>query len=878
MKKTGKALSLVLSLALVVSSLTTAFASAANVTAQGTGSVSATLSKESYLVSYKSGDTTASTVAVPTAAIGSVVYTDASGFQYSNLSTVAFSDSDWAVSGTGAKISGGEIVATGEGTTTFTATKSVSVAKRMDTTVTATVPATFKFTVRTLDVSKSYLVDATAKTLLSSINVNDALTIGVYQPGATTNSADLSSDLSGTTVVAGYTFASSNTKVRTIASDTGVTTIPSVPIAGSTQITATKTNAPTAKDVLVVNSSYNATAATTVQAAFNSSAATIVDGSTTYNVTNYTINGSGAVTLKSGTVAKIATSGAVEVDGGSVAVIDNQATSVVVNDGTIGTIYSNTAANTITVNGGAVTTITATKAAYAGSTQAAPGLVTVTKGTVKTINSQGNVTVTGGTVSGIAGVDVIVNGAVAGVPAVVAGNISASGNATIGSSAQLATTTVSGTVACSGTTLTISENNGSSPAVETTVGNVVGATANATGAYTTELVFSGFNGTIPTAPQFASVQATSNSNAVINGKLTVATVSIDTGSTLTVPDAYVGTLTGPGTLAIPAGKLVAATISGSPALSLTTSAQVGDLAYKSASGMESAFNAPGFTFTSQPMGNNVYGYYVKTVDLVGLKMSASTLKVAKGYSKTLSVTTDPMSATLPAGATIKWEAPDGAYVTVNGNGTSATVTANDWSDIDLGGVNEVTVTATIVDKDGNPLYAYNPASCVVTAVEKPDAAVTIDSVPSTMKQGQSYTVKVTATDGSVPKIAFADNFAVVTSTATSGNSQLVTFTAKTVGEHGVYVSSPTVAGSKVAVINVAGSICDTTTVSKKAGQPYTFKVTSPKAPSFVVAGIGSIKPSKVIGNDYYFTVKATANKGVHGVYVNGAAIALYTFA
>jgi hypothetical protein len=256
----------------------------------------------------------------------------------------------------------------------------------------------------------------------------------------------------------------------------------------------------------------------------------------------------------------------------------------------------------------------------------------------------------------------------------------------------------------------------------------------------------------------------------------------------------------------------------------------------------------------------------KAIELTGVTVSPATAEVKADAPAMLTVASNPANAQLPADAKITWASDNDSFtVTPSADGKTATVSIAKAPEKDTTAdvtvkVNDFTATAKVTAK-------------AATTPVPVQSNFTIDSMPKTMKLGQVYTVKIASKDGSKPSYAFANNFAAVTKVATKGNDTYLTFTAQSEGAHGVYVG-----GKKVAVINVAGSICDTRTVTVKQGKTYQFKVTSPSTPNFTIATVGTLKPVKVNGHDYYYKVTATSNKGDHGVYVNGAKIAHCIFA
>ena len=539
--------------------------------------------------------------------------------------------------------------------------------------------------------------------------------------------------------------------------------------------------------------------------------------------------GSGDVTFIKGTVGKLSTTGIVTVTTGSITAISGAA-NVTINNGNIGAISDEQDTATVNVNGGKVTSIAPADGKnitvnVLGATKTTPANVgTITAGTVK-VGGDSTTALAASAVGKITAPVITVDGAKASVSTI---------------DANKAVTAVTYT--------------------DDYVGNAVPIINVISDKLPAVQVDSGAEVNFPSSVSLGSV--VDNGKVTFNDQTSVAGIS---GA-------------GTGTVVFAAGKLYT-----TDAISSVTMEVLGG---KITSGMtlftaplytvsEASFTPKGYT-VARVSGDKIDTFKVDKANFYGIVLNKTTDKLAINTTATYTASAYPSGIALPDGATIKMTfsgSDDYFDFKDNGNGT-ATLKAKKMDNI-FADLNKGTITATLYDQYGIELSQYAPATCNVTIVEKPVVNFTCDSFPTTMKAGQQYTVKITSTDGTAPKTTFADGFAVVTKTTTSGNSTFVSFTAKTAGDHGVYVG-----GNRVAVINVKGSICDTATVTKKAGQPYTFKVTSltKAAPSFVVAGIGSIKPSKVDGNAYYYTVKATANKGVHGVYVNGAAIALYTFA
>ena len=969
MKKTGKVLSLVLSLALVASSLVATTASAA---AAGDPTVGVSVSFNASS-DYNDGTQTLALVAggtgdaltLPTPVLK---YTTASGKVYATKVLTAGTDYTWSSSDSSvADIDSDTKVKPGTKKTAGTATltcsinsKAISYSTTTSSTDKVTVSGSNTIAVKTYAVGSYVIIDDGAAgsglkyvpSTTTELAVNDSPKYVLAKVTANSENKVLP-DFTASEVA---TWKSSNNDYIGVTYNSGVATVAAqytdkVHITGVT-LTATD-NGNTATLAIHTAQIYNTAATgtgagTTISASNaygtgNAQAAglksTMTNGTQDagmYNVSNYAIKGS-SVQLDGGTVASINATAAATVNGGTVSGTLHSDGTVTLNAGSVGSVDAggNVTANvasgktlstgaiaadgTVTVSGkGAAVGAIRAKDEIAVRNGATTGAITIVPTTsaqddessdnVAFALSYKDVQIDSATVNGniVCGKGSVIKGTARDnnvvIPTVVKGNVLAyndgypdgtvgAGTVQIGSADPSEKVTINGSVADQTGMMGITLNGVSDGT--TAVGAVTGK-APATGkAATSTLTFDGFTGSFSALPNFDTVTLQNKSAVTLTSALSVNGLALsDANSTLTAPSASLnaaGTsatyaLSGSGKLVVPAGALVVkGNVSGTPVVAPSTNVAVGTMVFKGISGLANTVSVPGVTLEEKSNGDNTYNYVAKAVTFGGIQLDQSSVKVAKGYTATLKASSIPTGAALPTGESVKWEAPDGAYVTVtpSADGMSATLKATDWSDVDLGGANEVTVSAYVVKADGTQDYNYATQTCAVTVIEKPEvvpASFKIDSVPSTMKIGQQYTVKITGTDATAPQVAFAGDFAIINSKTVSGYDTFVKFTAAKSGEHGMYVS-----GTKVAVIKVdTASICDTKTVTKKAGQSYTFKVTSSAVsfvPQFGVASIsGNIKPTKQVGKDFYYTVKATSAKGAHGVYINGVKVATYTFA
>ncbi|HEX3018291.1 MAG TPA: hypothetical protein VHP31_10645 [Caproicibacter sp.] len=413
--------------------------------------------------------------------------------------------------------------------------------------------------------------------------------------------------------------------------------------------------------------------------------------------------------------------------------------------------------------------------------------------------------------------------------------------------------------------------------------------------YSTTLELKGYTGTIaaPANSDYGTINVVTDtannnakSNATITGAVNVKNVQIVEGTLNIATGLNVGSIGGAGTLVIPAGKMyISDSITG---ISLKLSDKqlsagmtvFNAAAYKVYDGM---FTPVGFTIDydaiSAVANRTTDVFKIKTVNFAGLTIapvSGTSNKVVQGDKATFKVSSYPYGTNLPDNTKIKIDfsgAQDNFTYDVTAD--TITVTAKKYDDL-FSSLNKGTITATLVDKDTeNQVYTFDPATYDVQMIKTPEVSFKSDTTGNLNKKiGETYQFKITSADGSAPVFAVASNGATVVANGKSGNDYFFKVTPAKVGSFGVYVS-----GTKVAVLVVTSDVkCDTSKVTVAAGKTYQFKVTAPKEPTFVVATVGTIKLASKNGNDYFYKVTATKAAGAHGVYINGALTAVITFA
>ncbi|MCI9577111.1 MAG: hypothetical protein HFJ84_10880, partial [Clostridiales bacterium] len=568
----------------------------------------------------------------------------------------------------------------------------------------------------------------------------------------------------------------------------------------------------------------------------------VTSASDAKNISGYEVRAEGkSVTVDSGSIGNIVDAVNVTVNGGNVGDIIDATGAIEVNDGKVGTIDS--------VDATSVTLIDGTIAAIANAKA-----VTIHGGNV-TGNVTGNA-ITLDAKSDDDGGAIVIGGNVTGKP-------DFNGSAASNSAAKV---TIDSTDDA-GSTITIRGNVASKFADDTTLGGSeavvsigsedtvakISITGNVQGDFlelggkgkvsftalknsgeklydvdeevSAKVVFNHFNGTVADVADFDYVTV-DNGTAGITAATTLEDLTVGSDATAVFSgNLTVNNIIGDGTLEIPAGKLtIDGDVNDSPTLQATGSIGVGTTLYVAGKGMEDIFNTPGLELKSSSNPNGGFNYVVNKAELQGLYASATTKEfdIAVGSSQTVEVAVNPSNVALPEGHSIKWEAPEGAYASVVGNGTSATITANEWSDIEDDSDNTVEITATIVDAQGNDA-GYDSVTFTANIVDKVIPPVVLDTTSKNLQVGESYSFLVRDNkDAANIQLVYDANIVDVklANADYNGRGVLYTVTAKANGSTDVNV---TYQGQTATMkVKVGGFQLDTSAKSMGVGQTYSF--------------------------------------------------------
>lgn len=414
----------------------------------------------------------------------------------------------------------------------------------------------------------------------------------------------------------------------------------------------------------------------------------------------------------------------------------------------------------------------------------------------------------------------------------------------------------------------------------------------------TILTLDGFVGSIPapTKGTFTGYDATGatintdtddETKATISGNLAIYNLDLQSGAVTFTGNLKVANLTGSeADLIINAGALnITDSVATSNTLKIADASAVtpGTVVYTATTDIadEDSFINYGFSLR-RAAGTNTDAFVIDGVSFAGLTMNVSSAEILLGTSETFTASAYPNGTSLPEGAYIKFflDADENyIYGVDNGNG-SATIQALKYdSTFDV--LNKGTLTAQVYDEYDIQLEEYGEATVDITVIEKPKTTYVSDTTGNVdVAVGNTYQFKITSTDGSVPSFAVAGdgNIFRLVEQSNSGNDYF--FKVQAVGTPGqvcgVYINRE---ATPVATLTVdVGYECDTTTVNVAVGASYIAKVTANEQP-VVASGNSSytVELASQSGNDYFFRITAvSAQVGDQvGFYINSSAAPVF---
>lgn len=538
---------------------------------------------------------------------------------------------------------------------------------------------------------------------------------------------------------------------------------------------------------------------------------------------------------------------------------------VTVNDGTVGNLV---ASGNITLDGGSLTSV-----------KAENNMINVQGATVGEIKDAATVTVTSGKVTG----------------AVSATNVSLSPlndeePVSVGA-VKAVTLTIDGTNAAAAAASFFAKNTASTVEL---IGENASLGAVDFDYRNTVMTLNGFVGTVPaptkgtfTGYDMTGATITTDSegetNATVSGNLAIANINLESGTVAFTGNVKVDNVGGSeATMVINAGALnITESVATSNTLKIADAADVaaGTVVYTAASEIADESSFVGYGYTVKVVsGKTTDAFVIDSISFSGLTMNKTEAKILLGTSETFTASAYPNGTTLPEGAYIKFFLDgDENYVSGvdNGNGT-ATITAKKY-DATFDVLNKATLTAQVYDQYDIQLEEYGEATCAITVIEKPETTYVSDTTGNVnVVAGNTYQFKITSTNGAVPQFAVAGDGSIFKLVAQSNEGNDYFFKVQAVGTVGqvcgVYVNKE---ATPVATLTVSADYtCDTTTVNVAVGATYQVKITANSMPTLAAGNsIYTVAFASQSGNDYFFKITATQNAKAGdavGFYINGA--------
>lgn len=410
----------------------------------------------------------------------------------------------------------------------------------------------------------------------------------------------------------------------------------------------------------------------------------------------------------------------------------------------------------------------------------------------------------------------------------------------------------------------------------------------------TVMTLRGFVGTVPapTKGTYTGYDATGatlttdsegETNATVSGNLAIANINLESGTVAFTGNVKVDNVGGSeATMVINAGALnITESVATSNTLKIADAADVaaGTVVYTAASEIADESSFVGYGYTVKVVsGKSTDAFVIDSISFSGLTMNKTEAKILLGTSETFTASVYPNGTTMPEGAYIKFFLDgDENYVSGvdNGNGT-ATITAKKY-DATFDVLNKATLTAQVYDQYDIQLEEYGEATCAITVIEKPETTYVSDTTGNVnVVAGNTYQFKITSTNGAVPQFAVAGDGSIFKLVAQSNEGNDYFFKVQAVGTVGqvcgVYVNKE---ATPVATLTVSADYtCDTTTVNVAVGATYQVKITANSMPTLAAGNsIYTVAFASQSGNDYFFKITATQNAKAGdavGFYINGA--------
>lgn len=372
------------------------------------------------------------------------------------------------------------------------------------------------------------------------------------------------------------------------------------------------------------------------------------------------------------------------------------------------------------------------------------------------------------------------------------------------------------------------------------------------------------NGTIATEEEDTKVQVT--------GDVNVDTISVSDDTEIAFDGAVtVDSIDGDGVITIKAGNLyVTGGVSGATLKLSDTALAAGTTVFKADEDVadEDDFETYGYTLEKSNSGN-VDTFKIASLSFAGIQVNKTSSSIAVGYSETFTASAYPGGTALPTGSYVEWDLDGNDEIfEVTENGNAATVKVLK-TDTDFASENKATLTATLYDEDGYELDDYGYEATVDLTATTVPVAVSDTTKDFSVAKGSTYQFKITSATAPTFTTGTAGVFSVALASV-KGNEYYYKITAiGNVGAAtGIYLN-----GTKLLVATVkAPAFTTDTTKDMTVKGAYTIKVTAAATPSFAVGTAGVFKAEFVSknGNDYLYKITSVGKVGAKaGIYVNG---------
>jgi len=394
--------------------------------------------------------------------------------------------------------------------------------------------------------------------------------------------------------------------------------------------------------------------------------------------------------------------------------------------------------------------------------------------------------------------------------------------------------------------------------------------------YAAALTLDEFSGkvTAPVNAEDGSISYTTDEDdeivTTVTGNLDIDSITTDEHATLSFDgNVEVGDVSANGAIKVYAGKLyVTGSADGTLRLADATLTPGMTVMKADSDAMdEDDFDCVGFTL-AKTSGSSIDTFKIASTNFGGIVIDKTNKNVAIGQKEVFTAVAYPTGTTAPTGSQISWDfsgSSDVFDVTYSGNTATVTVLKTDTT---FASENVGTLTATLQDADGYDLDDYPVATTSVTAIATPEA--TSDTTKDfSVAKGSAYQFKITSATAPTFTTGTAGVFSVALASV-NGNEYFYKITAiGNVGAStGIYLN-----GNKLLVATVSAPAFTTdTTKDVTVKGAYTLKVTAAATPTFALGTAGVFKAEFVskTGNDYLYKITSVGAVGAKtGVYVNG---------